>query len=115
MDRTNKLRGLIRVLREDAGDGLEVQQVACLIEVMADHPDPITHSEIEGRVGLAQSSVSRNMKRLSVRMRQDTNGKWIDAGLGLVDVRPDAYETRKLSASLTKKGINLMNKMKGVI
>jgi DNA-binding MarR family transcriptional regulator len=81
---------------------------------MGAHPEPITHTEIEAAVGLSQASTSRNMKRLGVRLRQDVNGTWVDAGMGLVETRPDAYETRKLASTLTKKGIKLMRDIEEV-
>jgi DNA-binding MarR family transcriptional regulator len=82
---------------------------------MGSHPDPITHTEIERAVGLSQSSVSRNLKRLGVRLRQDAGGKWLDAGVGLVDTRPDLYETRRLASTLTRKGVELMDAIGGLL
>lgn len=115
MDKIRKLQKVIGILREYSGDGLEVQQIACLLEVMESDPEPMVHADIEDKVNLSQSSVSRNMKRLSVRLRQDANGEWIDAGLGLVDARPDHYETRKLASTLTKKGAALKERLKEVL
>jgi DNA-binding MarR family transcriptional regulator len=70
---------------------------------------------LDDRVGLSQSSVSRNLKRLGVRLRQDVKGAWVDAGMGLVDTRPDLYETRKLASTLTKKGVKLMHDLQGAL
>lgn len=106
MDSIRKLQRATALLR-GAAEEIEIQQIDCLLTVMRAYPEALTHSEIEDATRLSQSSVSRNMKRLGVRLRKDVKGSWLDAGWGLVETRPDPYETRKLSSRLTKKGLEL--------
>lgn len=79
---------------------IELQQLEILLVIAAASPAALTHEEIGEKTNLTRTTVGRNVGKFEEKF--DKNGKQF--GLGLLDQRPDPYETRRLSVRLTDKG-----------
>ncbi len=86
-------------------DEMPAQQVEVLF-LIARRPG-VTMAELSDEVGIALSSVSRNLQALGEWHR---HGK---PGLGLVETVPDPHERRRVIAFLTAKGTETVNRMLG--
>tara|TARA_B100001996_G_scaffold201803_1_gene154494 strand:+ start:2518 stop:3126 length:609 start_codon:yes stop_codon:yes gene_type:complete len=86
---------------------MEAQQLAIFLYV-ARHTttlsDGITMEEIGGALDLAQSTVSRNVLKLSERTGINRYTKERDIGLGLLETRIDPNELRRKVVSVTARG-----------
>lgn len=85
----------VDALREDAID-MPVQQILTLLAVALE--PGLTMATLGERVGMSQSSCSRNVMALSDWSRHRV------PGLGLVEARDDPRERRRKIVNLTAKG-----------
>lgn len=98
---------VLEVIRRDVDDIIPAQQIAVLL-VIALEPGQ-SQREVGEKVGLSQSSVSRNIDALSQQHRQ---GK---PGHNLVVRRPDPMERRRQNLYLSAKGERLVKRITDLI
>lgn len=82
-----------------------------LITLALRSPEPVTYTELCEVCGTTKASISRNMKVLGSMMVKGAGGSWHDDGLGLVNVRPNPFNTREYVAELTTRGVDIMKKL----
>ncbi len=97
------LNRVIMYLSDLSGD-INLQQMQLFLEICNEHPTPITQQRLVKRLKITHSAISRNLRKFGSKVKGDKQ-----VGLGLVTLSPDLYETRQLSARLTKKGEKVMN------
>jgi DNA-binding MarR family transcriptional regulator len=103
----NKIDKVLAYFQEEVHNQFQLHQFRLLLLLAVRDPDPVPYDEVCKRLGLSNAAVSRNSKQLGVHMVKGEDG-WKDVGLGLIDVRPDIYETRRNVMSLTDKGRKVM-------
>ena len=111
MENLRKLHRLVALLRGAVKEDLKIQQLVLLLKIGAEYPEPVTYADLAKDADIAVASVSRNIKILGEKMIQDSEGNWLDVGLGFVTARPNPYNSREYVAELTKKGKALMAKV----
>ena len=108
----SKLLKVLQLIRNEISVDIPVQQIAILLLVSQRKPnDPISMPEIKLALNMPQGSVSRNVRMLS-RFTDSKKGSF--RGYDLVETRPDMYERRRLSVSLTEKGKKLVAKIEQI-
>ena len=84
---------------------MQAQTMMCLLVVAQAHPIPIQMREIARRVGLAQSSTSRNVALLGKTHRKGL------PGLDLLYACEDVTDRRTKVVSLTSRGERFINQL----
>ena len=84
---------------------MQAQTAMCLLVVATAHPEPVPMREISDRVGLAQSSTSRNVALLGAVSRKGS------PGLNLLQAREDVSDRRIKLVSLTSQGKRFINQL----
>ena len=84
---------------------MQAQTAMCLLVVAMAHPEPVPMREIAQRVGLAQSSTSRNVALLGKVSRKGR------PGLDLLVAREDVSDRRTKLVSLTSRGERFINQL----
>ncbi|MHA6730000.1 hypothetical protein [Devosia sp. A369] len=79
-------------------------QVVTMLAIVAQRPG-VYQRDMDGHVGVSQSSVSRNVHILS-RCRRDGT-----PGFGLVEQRPDARDVRSQRLCLTAAGVTFVSRL----
>ncbi len=88
-------------------DAMPVQTFSVFLEVA--RRDGIGVSEVAGKVGVSQSSASRNVAALSDR-------HWLKRpGLGLVTLEMNPEDIRRKIVALTPKGIKLVKQLSHIV
>ena len=76
----------------------------------------ISHSEISQTLHMPQGTVSRNVKKLSVVLSKNKDGKFVDKGYGLVETNFNSpIDSRMAMVSLTEKGKRVMASIQEVL
>ena len=101
----------VKILRDEIKEDVKVQHIQMLIKLALSSPEPVTYTDLCAAIGTTKASISRNMKVLGSMMIQDKSGNWKDEGLGLVNVRPNPFNTREYVAELTTRGVEIMKKL----
>jgi DNA-binding MarR family transcriptional regulator len=93
----------VSVVRELIDPELPLQQLALLLLIAEAGDEGITMPEACTKLGMGQTSVSKNAKMLS-RYAEDRGGNIVIKGYELIDARPDLMERRRLRMTITPKG-----------
>ncbi|WP_421276170.1 MarR family winged helix-turn-helix transcriptional regulator [Aeromonas veronii] len=101
-----KLFNVLAVIREIQTD-FPASALQCLTVVMQN--EGITQVEVAARTNMPNSTCSRNMRVLSSRIGPNKTG------MGLIEFLPDPNDYRFKTAWLTPKGVELRNKLQGLI
>lgn len=104
METSKRFSRALAYIRENIATDIPVQQMSILFTVAEMHPEPIDHPTIGERTGIVQSSVSRHLKQLGVKMVETKSGAYARKGLQLVETIPDPYGSRRLASMLSKEG-----------
>lgn len=110
-----KLDKVLEILQSEVHVQLQLHQLRILLMLAMRVPDPVAYADIEKALKLSNAAVSRNTKVMGINMQRSGKGGWVDTGLGLVEVRPDIYETRRNVIHLTDKGKALMKALEKYI
>ena len=102
------LRRTIVAVRESIDSDLPVQQLALFLLVAESGEEGVTMPEAVSKLGMGQTSVSKNAKALS-KYAETTSGVVSIKGHDLVAVAPDIHERRRLCMTLTPKGKAVLN------
>jgi DNA-binding MarR family transcriptional regulator len=98
----NKLIDLFETIEDPMYNDLTVAQVRIFLEVASE--DGILMQGLIKKTGKPQGSISRNVRKMSVRISKDNDGNFIDTGIGILETRHDQYAVRNFSVHLTAKG-----------
>ena len=103
----------IELFRNEIFRELPLQQLYMILLAIENHG--ISLKDFRKLVGLPSGTVTKNIKKLGLEMRQDLEGNWKDAGYGLVEVyRPSTgHKIKKLY--LTERGKQFAEKLLGVL
>ena len=94
----NKLLNLFQIIDPD----MPTQTVRTYVRSALAHPEPVLMSDLSSHLGIAQSSVSRNVAALSDWTRHHT------IGLDLVEAHENPTDRRQKLVRLTTKGQQLL-------
>lgn len=113
-----KLHNVLQMLKEgirgkDCHKELPVQMLLTLFTVM--EKEGITLAQIAREHGIFQSTVSRNVKEMSLYKENDGTGKLIQKGRGLLQTAPNEENRRELSVFLTNKGMRLKKTIESML
>lgn len=97
----NRVLSLFQIIDPE----MPIQMVKTYVQVALAHPEPALMSEMADVLGLAQSSVSRNVAALSDWNRHRVTGH------DLVSARENPMDRRQKLVTLTAKGIKLREQM----
>lgn len=110
--KVTKLQSIVKLLREVIGGNFQLSQVEVLLAVMAAHPEPISYKAVEQLTGLPQTSVARNLRIFGTRRQRDDSAEgYHEIGLGLLTATIDPFDTRRYAAQLSKKGVDLLQRI----
>lgn len=101
---------VLGTVRESINYELKVHTLQVFLAI-GNEVKPINSTELIQRTGLDQRTVSRDTTQLGTRMVKQDDGSYKPSGLGLIEAKPDPYETRQLCYFLTLSGEKLMNKL----
>ncbi len=105
-----KLDRIISVVRDLIDPELPIQQLALLLLVAEAGDEGITMPEACEKLGMGQTSVSKNAKILS--RYADKRGRQMEIkGYALIESRPDLWERRRLRMTITPKGRDVLEKI----
>ena len=109
------LERIVSVVRNLIDPELPIQQLALLLLVAEVGDEGITMPEACEKLGMGQTSVSKNAKVLS--RYAEKRGRHMEIkGYALIESRPDLWERRRLRMTITPKGIDVLEKiMKEVV
>jgi DNA-binding MarR family transcriptional regulator len=102
------IREILLVVHEAYG-GMTVRQFGILLEI-ADN-EGVTSLELAKRMKMNTSSIYRNLGTLSIGVKKTHGGTRESKGLGLVDMRPDLSDTRRMLLYLSAEGHALLSKL----
>jgi len=97
-----RFHAAVIALREHVHPTMPLQQLDLLCFVSR-NPN-CSQLDICDGMQMTQGSASRNLRTLGSYMERLPNGKERPGGLGLIEVRIDAYDPRKRNYRLTPKG-----------
>jgi DNA-binding MarR family transcriptional regulator len=106
-----KLDRIVSVIRNLIDPELPIQQLALLLLVAEAGDEGITMPDACKKLGMGQTSVSKNAKMLS-RYAEERGGQMEIKGYELIEARPDLWERRRLRMTITPKGIDVLKKIK---
>jgi DNA-binding MarR family transcriptional regulator len=89
-------------LRDNVSPTMPIQQVDLLCYLSVNPGS--AQQDISAGMSMTQGATSRNLRALGSYMEILPSGKERPGGLGLVEVRIDAYDPRRRNYSLTRKG-----------
>lgn len=104
----------VRFVQGELGGDVQAHQMRILLMVARAGDDGVKHNDIEKALGVSHASISRNMQILG-RRGVTVKGKKQFIGHELVESRPDYFEPRKLSATLTPKGKKLIKRLTEIL
>ncbi|HCO19335.1 MAG TPA: hypothetical protein DIT39_07020 [Tissierellales bacterium] len=104
------LETLLNVIRKEVMQEIKLHTLQVFVAI-ANAGEPIDSVKLMKRCSLDQRTLNRDVILLAVRVITDEDGTRKRTGFGLVEARPDMYETRRLAYSLTQKGKELFEKM----
>lgn len=105
-----ELRRIFSVVRDLIDPELPLQQLALLLLVAEAGDEGITMPEACEKLGMGQTSVSKNAKMLS--RYAEKHGEHMEIkGYALIEARPDLWERRRLRMTITPKGIDVLEKI----
>jgi DNA-binding MarR family transcriptional regulator len=90
---------------------LNLTELLILLHLAVDHPTPVAYRELAKELDTTVTTIARTIKRLGAH-KTFIKGEWVDCGMGLVDAGPNPYNTREFVATLSPKGLALMEKLK---
>ena len=102
-----RLGAILNSVRKYVRTDMPIQQLALLLLVAQAGDEGITMSEASQKLGMGQTSVSKNAKMLS-RYAEKRGGHMEIKGYELIEARPDLLERRRLRMTITPKGIDVL-------
>jgi DNA-binding MarR family transcriptional regulator len=105
-----KLSRIVSAIRTNIGPTLPLQQLALLMLVAEAGDDGITMPEAVTKLGMGQTSVSKNAMMLS-KYAEHHGGAMTIKGYDLIATAPDLSERRRLCMTLTPKGKDVIEKI----
>ncbi|MFC1523976.1 hypothetical protein ACFL6N_04215 [Thermodesulfobacteriota bacterium] len=115
MDELLKLKAVVRFLRNELSSDLQLQTLHTLLAI-ATSSEPKDNKSLEKELGqVSQAAISRNVRNLGTIMVKQKDGSHQKAGYGLIDTRPDLYETRRLASELNDDGKKLIAKLRKIL
>ena len=109
----NHFRNVINFIRKEIYMDFPLPQLEVLLLVIEN--DGISQSDISKRLNMSQGAVSRNVAKLSSRVKQMDDGSYEKMGYGLLENRPDEIESRSYNVFLTDKGKQFVKDLKVVL
>jgi len=106
-------KAAIELFRNEIFRELPLQQLYMIL--LAIENDGISLKDFRKLVGLPSGTVTKNIKKLGLEMRQDLEGKWKDAGYGLVEVYRPSTGPKIKKLYLTERGKQFAEKLLGVL
>lgn len=91
-----------KLVAEEIFNELPLQQWRMLLYVMMQ--EGIGQLDFQGLLAVPPGTVSRNLAKLGSKITEDRDGRAVDVGYGLLDVRPDSTDPKRNTVYLTKKG-----------
>jgi DNA-binding MarR family transcriptional regulator len=108
--RISSTRRVVSVIRELVDPEVPLQQLALLLLIAEAGEEGITMPDAGDKLGMGQTSVSKNAKALG-RYAEQHGGFMTIKGLELVEARPDLLERRRLRMTLTPKGERVIKRI----
>jgi len=94
----------LRILREATGNAeLQMQTMVTFVYIAQRHPNEVPSGEIEKLLGIAQTTVSRNLQYLGKGQR-DAKGNVVLGGYKLIETAEDPFYRKRKLSKLTTKG-----------
>jgi DNA-binding MarR family transcriptional regulator len=100
----------IDAVRQECNGQLNLTELETLAILHAEKQD-ITYRDLARTLETTITTVSRVCRRLGQDYHEPKPGQWVDKGMGLIKAGPNPKNTREFSATLTKKGRMLMDRV----
>ena len=113
---TEKVEKAIEILRAKVYEELPLRQILLFLKVAnleEKSPTGVNTIDLLNLTGMPQGSLSRNISELCVYLKDDPKrpGHKIKAGHDLLEKRPDMYNQKSLSITLSKKGKEILKEI----
>jgi len=104
-----KMNKAIRILRDYVNKDINIDQLAILLHLADNEPEPVSYSTLSKLMDNSKASISRNIEMLSGHYLKDPiTGEWVDTGLGLVKTSPSPHDSEDCVAFLTDRGTKVV-------
>lgn len=116
---TEKLEKAIEILRKQVYEELPLRHILLFLKVANREESSTTGINMVDLLeltGMPQGSLSRNISELCLYLKDDPKnpGSKVKAGHDLLEKRPDMYNQKSLSISLSSKGKTLLKEIEAV-
>jgi DNA-binding MarR family transcriptional regulator len=109
MEGIKKMNKAIKILKEHVKKDINVDQIEILLHLADNEPDPISYSTLSRLMDNSTANLSMNINILGEYFIKDqTNGDFIDTGLGLVKAFPSPHDSNENVVFLTAKGTKIV-------
>jgi DNA-binding MarR family transcriptional regulator len=109
MEGIKKMNKAIKILKEHVKKDINVDQIEILLHLADNEPDPISYSTLSRLMDNSTANISMNINILGEYFIKDqTNGDFIDTGLGLVKAFPSPHDSNENVVFLTAKGTKIV-------
>ena len=109
MEGIKKLNKAFRILKDYVKKDINVDQIEILLHLADNEPEPLSYSILSKLMNNSLENISMNIKILGeCYIKDQSNGKSINIGLGLVKAFPSPYGSEEYVAFLTAKGTKVM-------
>jgi methionine synthase II (cobalamin-independent) len=106
----------LRLLAQEVKRDINFEHIRMLIELMTNHPEPLSVAHMAEAIGTHVGRIRQHCELLGEKIVEDPTTKASkNIGLGLVVIKPDAYESEKEVLALTKKALNLKARLVEVL
>ena len=109
MEGIKKMNKAIKILKDHVKKDINIDQIEILLHLADNEPDPISYSTLSRLMDNSTANISMNIKILGEYFIKDqTNGDFIDTGLGLVKAFPSPHDSNENVVFLTAKGTKIV-------
>ena len=109
MEGIKKMNKAIKILKDHVKKDINVDQIEILLHLADNEPDPISYSTLSRLMDNSTANISMNINILGEYFIKDqTNGDFIDTGLGLVKAFPSPHDSNENVVFLTAKGTKIV-------
>jgi DNA-binding MarR family transcriptional regulator len=109
MEGIKKMNKAIKILKDHVKKDINIDQIEILLHLADNEPDPISYSTLSRLMDNSTANISMNINILGEYFIKDqTNGDFIDTGLGLVKAFPSPHDSNENVVFLTAKGTKIV-------
>jgi hypothetical protein len=109
MEGIRRMNKAIKILKEHVKKDINVDQIEILLLLADNEPDPVSYTTLSKLMNNPTESISMNINILGEYYIKDpSNGKLVDTGLGMVKAFPSPHDSDENVAFLTDRGTRVV-------